>query len=181
MIKGHVDISHVTHDMLENLVFTERTETKEAGGFWTTLNVATPNFPVDSDIVFQSFGNTCPDWVNGVYHQFANWLHYGMVTVNKLTPGCFIPPHRDMLYRIQQKVKQEKLDTTGLVPVRVNLFLQNKQLGHMFEMSGKYLDSYSQGDYTIITPDQVHSVANLGYLNRYTMQLTGFSKIEDIE
>ena len=37
MIRGHVDISHITYDMLEELVFTEKTKTREAGGYWKTL------------------------------------------------------------------------------------------------------------------------------------------------
>jgi hypothetical protein len=45
----------------------------------------------------------------------------------------------------------------------------------MFEMDNTYLNKYKKGDYVVITPDKLHSVANLGYLNRYTMQLTGFT------
>jgi hypothetical protein len=180
MIRGHVDISHITYDMLEELVFTEKTKTREAGGYWKTLGTSTPNFPVDADIVYQTFGDTCPAWANNVKNLFDSWLKYSMVTINKLTPGCFIPPHQDTLYRIRQKLSDEKLDVSMLYPVRINLFLQNKELGHMFEMEGRFLDDYKQGDFAIITPNKTHSVANLGYINRYTMQLTGFAKLEDI-
>lgn len=180
MIKGTVDISHITYDMLEELVFTERTETRNAGGFWDTIGTTTPNFPEGSDIVFQTFGDTCPSWVNDVSLLFNDWLKYSMVTVNKLTPGCFIPPHRDTLYRMKQKMQTEKLNVTDLQPVRVNLFLQDREIGHIFEMDGECLSSYKQGDFLIITPDKVHSVNNIGYLNRYTMQLTGFANLEDI-
>lgn len=180
MIKGHVDISHITFDMLESLSFSEITDTTEAGGLWHKLGVSVPVFPSGAPVVHQTFGDTCPQWVNDVYDHFSSWLHHGMVTVNKLMPGCFIPPHCDTLYRIQQKVNNEQIDVTGLTPVRINLFLQDHQLGHIFEMNGKYLERYTQGDYAIILPEQLHSVANLGYLNRYTMQITGFSKIEDI-
>ena len=180
MIKGNVNISHITYEMLEELVFTEKTKTRDAGGYWQTLGVDTPSFPTDSDIVYQTFGDNCPVWANNVILLFDSWLKYSMVTINKLTPGCFIPPHRDTLYRIRQKVSNENIDVSSLVPVRINLFLQNKELGHMFEMEGKFLDEYKQGDFAIITPNKVHSVANLGYINRYTMQLTGFAKLEDI-
>lgn len=181
MIKGNVNISHITYEMLEDLVFTERTETREAGGYWHALGVDTPNFPAGVDIVHQSYGDNCPAWANNVIALFDSWLKYSMVTINKLTPGCFIPPHQDTLYRIRQKILNEKLDVSMLQPVRINLFLQNKELGHMFEMEGRFLDEYKQGDFAIITPNKTHSVANLGYINRYTMQLTGFAKLEDIE
>lgn len=165
--------------MLESLEFTERTETREAGGYWKTIGIEPPNFPKDSDIVFQTYGDNCPSWVNNVSLLFSSWLKYCMVTVNKLTPGCFIPPHRDTLYRIKQKVKNENIDVSKLYPVRINLFLQDKQIGHMFEMEGKFLDDYKQGDYLVITPNKLHSVSNIGYLNRYTMQLTGFTNLEE--
>lgn len=180
MIKGTVDISHITYDMLETLVFTELTETREAGGFWNTIGTTTPNFPIGSDLVFQTFGETCPEWIKNVSLLFG-WLKYSMVTVNKLTPGCFIPPHRDTMYRMREKVKENNLNVANLQPVRINLFLQNRELGHIFEMEGDLLSSYKQGDFLVITPDKIHSVANLGYLNRYTMQLTGFANLEDIK
>jgi|LauGreDrversion4_2_1035121.scaffolds.fasta_scaffold336744_2 hypothetical protein len=180
MIKGNVNLSHITYEMLEELVFTEKTKTREANGHWRTFGVSTPNFPADSDIVYQNFGDNCPPWVNNLIPLFDSWLNYSIVTINKLTPGCFIPSHTDELYRIKQKVLAENIDVSSLVPVRVNLFLQNKELGHIFEMEGKFLDEYKQGDFTFITPNKIHSVANLGYINRYTMQLTGFAKLEDI-
>jgi hypothetical protein len=180
MIKGNVNISHITYEMLEELVFTEKTKTGEANGYWKTLGINTPNFPTDSDIVYQNFGDNCPAWANNVISLFDSWLKHSIVTINKLTPGCFIPPHRDELYRIKQKVLNENIDISDLDPVRINLFLQNKELGHIFEMEGKFLDEYKQGDFTIITPNKTHSVVNLGYINRYTMQLTGFAKLKDI-
>lgn len=181
MIKGTIDISHITYGMLETLEFTERSITREANGLWESMRIPTPNFPNDAAVVFQNFGETCPSWINDISDFFSSWVKYSMITVNKLTPGCFIPPHKDTMYRIKQQVKNENLDILNLVPIRINLFLQNKELGHMFEMENKFLDAYKQGDYVIITPDKMHSVANLGYLNRYTMQLTGFANLEDIK
>jgi hypothetical protein len=179
MIKGTVDISHITYSMLEQTVFAERTETREAGGYWETLGASTPNFPLNSDIVYQTFENL-PEWAYKTAELFSDWVFHYMITINKVTPGCFIPPHRDTLYRIRQKVSTENIDISNMVPIRVNLFLQNKEVGHVFEMEDKFLNNYKQGDFLIITPDKVHSVANIGYLNRYTMQITGFARLEDI-
>lgn len=180
MIKGSIDISHINYQLLEQTVFSEKTETREAGGYWATLGVNTPDFPTNSDIVYQTFGDGCPQWANDIASMFSSWLSSYMIAVNKLTPGCFIPPHKDTLYRIKQKVANENINISNMVPVRINLFLQNKELGHIFEMEGKFLADYKQGDFLIITPDKSHSVANLGYLNRYTMQITGFARTEDI-
>lgn len=179
MIKGNVNISHITYDMLESLKFNEKTETKEANGFWKSMGIPTPNFPNDAAIVFQTFGENCPSWINDISSLFSNWVEHSIITVNKLLPGCFIPPHKDTLYRIKQKVKNENIDVSNLYPIRINLFLQDKQLGHIYEMDGKFLNDYKQGDYVIITPNKYHCVSNIGYLNRYTMQITGFTKLEE--
>ena len=95
-------------------------------------------------------------------------------------PGRFIAPHVDTLYKMRQKVKREKMNTDGMVPVRVNLFLQDRLMGHYIEIEDETWLDYKKGDYTIIRPNLVHSVANLGYEPRFTMQLTGFAKEEDI-
>jgi len=174
MIKGNVDLSHITYELLENLIFSEQTETREAGGFWKTLDVSTPTFPKHSDVVHQTFDLGCPIWAHDIKQQFT-WLMHSMVTINKLTPGCFIPPHKDTMFRIKKKADNEQTDVSSLTLVRINLFLQDKEIGHMFEMDNTYLNKYKKGDYVVITPDKLHSVANLGYLNRYTMQLTGFT------
>jgi len=179
MIKGHINIPDITYSLLEQTVFTERTETREAGGYWQTLGVETPNFPVGADIVYQTFENL-PTWATDIASQFSDWVFHYMVTINKLPPGCFIPPHKDTLYRITQKVRNNCIDVSNMVPIRINLFLQDRELGHIFEMDGILLNKYAQGDYLVITPDKVHSVVNLGYLNRYTMQITGFARSEDI-
>lgn len=174
MIKGHINIDHISYSLLESVVFTEYTETREAGGFWKSIDVPTPNFPLTSDVVHQTFESGVPKWAHEIKDQFT-WLLYSMVTINKLTPGCFIPPHKDTMYRIKKKAASEEKDLSGLQLVRVNLFLQDKEIGHMFEMDNMYLNKYNKGDYVVITPNKLHSVANLGYLNRYTMQLTGFT------
>ena len=35
---------------------------------------------------------------------------------------------------------------------------------------------YKKGDFTVIKPNAEHHVANLGYQNRYTLQVTGFAE-----
>ncbi|PSI00451.1 hypothetical protein C7K08_13065 [Synechococcus lacustris str. Tous] len=175
MIKGHVNIDFITDDMLEELVFTEKTETREAGGYWNTLGISTPNFPVDADIVYQTFGDSCPSWVNNVKYLFDNWLKYSMVTINKLTPGCFIPPHKDKFHRLFEFAKNNNIDLTNKEPIRINLFLQDHKIGHFFEMENEVCMNYKKGDYAIIRLDKIHSVINIGNENRYTLQVSGFA------
>ena len=180
MHKGHVDIGHITEEMLYRLKFTEHTHTVYSGGFWKSKGVAVPDDPYEAPWVWQVFEDDCPSWVHGVYDNFSDWLHYGIVTVNKLMPGRFIAPHVDTLYKMRQKVKRQDMDIEGMIPVRVNLFLQDRLMGHYIEIENKTWLDYKKGDYTIIKPDTVHLVANLGYEPRFTMQLTGYAKEEDM-
>ena len=104
-----------------------------------------------------------------------------MVTVNKLMPGRFIAPHQDTLYKLRKKVEDEGSDVEGMEPYRVNLFLQDRLMGHYFEMEDQAWIDYVKGDYTVIKRNATHLVANLGYQPRFTMQITGFAKEEDIK
>ena len=63
----------------------------------------------------------------------------------------------------------------------LNLFLQDRLMGHYFEMEDKTWLDYKRGDYTIIEPNKTHLVANLGYQQRFTMQITGYANAEDIQ
>ena len=94
-------------------------------------------------------------------------------------PGRFIAPHQDTLFKLRKKVEQDGLDIEGMEPQRINLFLQDRLMGHYFEMEDEAWVDYVKGDYTVIKQNTTHLVANLGYQPRFTMQITGFAKIED--
>ena len=39
---------------------------------------------------------------------------------------------------------------------------------------------YKKGDYTYILKDKAHCLSNVSNYNRYTLQVTGFAKTEDL-
>jgi|TARA_B100001105_G_C22370934_1_gene435005 hypothetical protein len=180
MHKGNVDISHITGEMLYRLKFTQHTNTVYSAGFWDKLGVPVPDYPHDAPWVWQVFEDDCPPWVEQTKTLFP-WLKYSVVTVNKLMPGCFIGPHNDTLYKLKKKVKDEGHETEEMEAYRINMFLQDRLMGHYFEMDGDTWLDYKRGDYTIIDPNKIHLVANLGYQQRFTMQITGYAKKEDIQ
>ena len=96
-------------------------------------------------------------------------------------PGRFIAPHQDTLYKLRKKVEKEGLEVEGMDAFRVNLFLQDRLMGHYFEMENEAWIDYKKGDYSIIRRNQTHLVANLGNEPRFTMQITGFAKEEDLK
>jgi hypothetical protein len=144
------------------------------------MGVAVPDYPYDAPWVWQVFEDDCPSWVKEMKYLFP-WLKHSVVTVNKIMPGRFIAPHNDTLYKITQKVKNENIDVEGMKTYRINLFLQDRLMGHYFEMEDKTWLDYKRGDYTIIEPNKTHLVANLGYQQRFTMQITGYANAEDIQ
>lgn len=180
MHKGHVDIDYISGEMLYRLKFTEHTHTVYSGGFWDKQGVPVPDYPYDAPWVYQVFEDDCPPWVKDVKYLFP-WLNYSVVTVNKLMPGRFIAPHQDTLFKLRTKVKDEGLNTEGMEAYRINLFLQDRLMGHYFEMENEAWIDYVKGDYTIIERNAIHLVANLGNEPRFTMQITGFAKPENIK
>lgn len=58
-------------------------------------------------------------------------------------------------------------------PVRYTMFLQDWEPGHIFVYDDKILSNYKSGDvYEWSDPMIVHGVTNIGYNNRYTLQIT---------
>lgn len=178
MINGHIDIDFVTYEMLEQITF-EETDVSHANGYWEDLQVDRPSYPIGAPVVHQLFGiEKMPKFIQDIAAQF-DFVEYNTVTINKLTPGCFIPPHKDKFYRLNKFLVDNNLQSDKYTMKRYNIFLQNYQFGHILELDGNVCTNYKQGDFTIIHQNVMHSVANLTHNNRYTMQITGVVNSED--
>ena len=58
-------------------------------------------------------------------------------------------------------------------PVRYTMFLQDWEPGHIFVYDDQMLSNYKAGDlYEWSDPMIVHGVVNIGFNNRYTLQIT---------
>lgn len=171
MIKGHIDIDFVTDEMLEETVFKE---TNHIQFNWDELGIPRPKESQVCAIVHQSFGDDCPAWAHQIKEMFADKIQHGMVTVNLIKPGFFIPPHKDAFFKLRQYASDNNIDLTNKEPVRINVFLQDHKLGHFFEMENEVCMNYKKGDFTVIKLGKTHSVINIGNENRYTLQVSGF-------
>jgi hypothetical protein len=179
MIRGHLDLSFLTDKMLADIEFSERNYVADANGSWIERGIDRPDYPADGPIVLQSFDSACPEWAHKIKDMFPN-IHYKKVSVNCLTPGCFIPPHRDELFKLKQFAITNNINTTHMSAIRVNILLQDKKHGHFLDLNNKVLGDYAKGDYVYIIPGVLHSVANIGHENRYTLQISGFVADEDL-
>ena len=177
MIRGNLDLSFINDELLDATVFTESNEVSHANGLWQELNIPIPsNYKVGAATVHQCFDTDCPAWAHDIKNMFP-WLQHRLVTVNKLEPGSFIPPHRDMFYRLREMTANL---ATDLIPVRINVLLQDKKYGHFIDIDNIALSDYQKGDYVYIYQGIIHSVVNIGFENRYTLQITGLADPKDL-
>jgi len=81
----------------------------------------------------------------------------------KLLPGQMQPMHFD----------PHLLETKN--PKRYTMFLQDWIPGHIFVYNDKYISNYKKGDLFLWDdPMMQHGVVNIGFSNRYTLQITTY-------
>ena len=81
----------------------------------------------------------------------------------KLLPGQMQAMHFD----------PHLIDTVN--PARYTMFLQDYQPGHIFTYDDKIMSNYKAGDlFKWKDPMMYHGVVNIGYENRYTLQITTY-------
>lgn len=83
-------------------------------------------------------------------------------------PGQTLPLHVDTFYKISQQFNVDANDC-----IRINIFLEDWQSGHYFEIDNVSFTSWTRGDAVIIQTNQPHLSGNMGLTPKYTMQITG--------
>jgi hypothetical protein len=84
------------------------------------------------------------------------------------TPGQTLPLHTDTFYKISQQFDVQANDC-----IRINVFLEDWQSGHYFEINNTAFTNWTKGDAVIIQTNQPHLSGNMGLKPKYTMQITG--------
>ena len=90
------------------------------------------------------------------------------VGVMKQPPGQTLPSHEDTFYKFA-----EVNNVDPYACCRVNIFLEDWQSGHYFEINQKSVLHWNAGDAIIIKRDEPHLSGNMGMTDKYTMQVTG--------
>lgn len=176
LIKGHVNLDFISDQDLADIKFThEIAEDFFKNPLWDKWGIPMPEYAVDSLKLLQVYDQDCPEWAFKIKEKFDSWLHFSTVGITLMLPGKINSPHSDSMYRLKKKVTDQDLEVSKLIPVRINVLLQDKKIGHFLDFeTGDVIGNYVRGDYVVIYPDIVHSAANVGPYNRYTLQLTGF-------
>ena len=107
--------------------------------------------------------------VDEAVHEFCRTLfpRYS-VGIMKQPVGQTLPSHEDTFY---QFAKNNDVDPYECC--RVNIFLEDWQSGHYFEINEKSVLHWKRGDAIIILRDEPHLSGNMGLTTKYTMQVTG--------
>jgi hypothetical protein len=109
------------------------------------------------------------------FQDLGNQLGMEVITVSTIRqpPGSVIPWHRDTFYQIRQRWP----DRTDL-RVRANIYLQDYRMGHFIQYQ-QHDDlvtdvNWCQGDGWIWDDTVLHLGANVGFQDKYTLQVSGF-------
>lgn len=107
--------------------------------------------------------------VDGDIHDFCRTLfpRYS-VGVMKQPPGQTLPLHEDTFFQFSKINNIDPYDC-----IRVNIFLEDWQAGHYFEINNTPVVSWRRGDAVIIHRDEPHLSGNMGMTEKFTMQVTG--------
>ena len=107
--------------------------------------------------------------VDEAVHDFCRTLfpEYS-VGIMKQPPGQTLPIHEDTFYKF---AKVNNVDPYACC--RVNIFLEDWQSGHYFEIDNTPVLQWKAGDAIIIDRGVFHLSGNMGMTNKYTMQITG--------
>jgi hypothetical protein len=85
-----------------------------------------------------------------------------------MPPGTVLPEHGDTYTKFKEihKVKNTTI-------IRIIVFLKDWQQGHYMEMNGEPVLKWRAGDWVCWSDGFLHTAANVGKTNRYTLQITG--------
>lgn len=103
------------------------------------------------------------------YFQARGWQDIG-TSYYRMGPGTVMPTHND-LYKTYIK----KFDLSGQEHSvrRALILLEDWQPGHYLDCMGQAFVHWRAGDVVEWTYDTPHTAANIGFVDRYTLQITG--------
>ena len=103
------------------------------------------------------------------FYESMGWKDVG-TAYYKMTSGTVMPTHSD-LYKAY--IKRFNLEGKEHTIRRAVVLLEDWQPGHYLDCLGKPFVDWKAGDVVEWDFDTPHSAANVGFADRYTLQITG--------
>ena len=112
-----------------------------------------------------------PSWNGKIIDYFQNkgWHNIG-TSYYRMRPGTVMPQHSD-LYR--SYINKFSLYGREHTIRRALIFLEDWKPGHYLDCMGRAFVHWQAGDVVEWTYDTPHTAANIGFIDRYTLQVTG--------
>ena len=111
---------------------------------------------------------TWNDKIKQIYSEMG-WKDIG-TSYYRMGPGTILPNHSDLYKKYVQLFDLQGREQTIR---RAVIFLEDWQSGHYSECAGHAIVEWRAGDVIEWTYDTPHVAANVGYTDRYTLQITG--------
>lgn len=115
-----------------------------------------------------------PNWCLSLSTSF-NLINPGVI-LYKMSPGCILPNHSDT-FKKYRKIHNLNSENTNIW--RIVVFLEDWQSGHYFEIDNTPITNWKAGDYVKWKYNVPHIAANIGSVNRFTLQITGSSDVAE--
>jgi len=112
--------------------------------------------------------NPMPGDISIFYNYFPE-LKKIAVAINKLTPGTYLPFHKDLYERyctIHQVKNIKKIK-------RIIVMIEDALDGQIFQVGNQTMTNWLAGDWISWQGDQAHATYNLALQDRYAWQITG--------
>lgn len=116
------------------------------------------------------FREGLPDWCTYLTSLFKDYdcLNFAM---HQCKPGHYMPSHYD---HYTYYVKTYNCNINDIV--RIIVFLEDWQDGHLLFVENRFYSNWKAGDAVSWQGQTLHGLANLGTVDRYTLQVTGILK-----
>ena len=111
------------------------------------------------------------DWMTYLLQYFEQLDHISFC-FSKFKPGQYFPMHRDLYGVFRQKFNISDISTIW----RYVIFLEDSEPGHILQVEDKIYHQWKKGDSIGWSGSTAHLAANLGVVDRYTLQITGVLK-----
>jgi len=103
------------------------------------------------------------------YFESQGWQDVG-TSYYRMSPGTVMPEHSDLYRKYVEHFQLQGQETTIR---RALVFLEDWQQGHYLDCLGQAFVHWQAGDVVEWTYDTPHTAANVGFTDRYTLQITG--------
>ena len=164
MYRGHVDISHL-NNWHRDLIYQPHCDPYYGFGL---LHQSDQKI-YDSKNIITHIARDIGTEAREFFLDRFGFLKNTMMCVQKMLPGMILPTHAD---KFDYFKKTHVVDDADRI-MRIIMFLEPWQPGHISEVDGQPNTLWKAGDWVCWFNKTPHMAANIGQTDRYTLQITG--------